>query len=239
MSVMTLVRHGQASFFADDYDQLTPLGEQQTRLLGNYWARHGLEFSEVYTGPRLRQKRSAVVTGEALCEAGLAWPEPMVIEGLDEFDLDGILHRLAPDLSRRDAAFATLLEKFRQSHGDHDRVRHFQIMFEALLIYWQTAPAAESVHESWMAFHERVVRTLRQIIERPGRGRRAAVFTSGGVIGAAMAWVLAAPDRMALELSWRLRNSALTEFVFTGDRLTADSFNGVPHLEDPAFWTYR
>ena len=172
-------------------------------------------------------------------EAGLAWPEPIVIDGLDEFDLDGILHRLAPDLSRRDAAFATLLQRFRQSHGDHDRVRHFQIMFEALLMHWQSAPAAEPVHESWAAFRERVIRTIRQIVDRPGRGRRVAVFTSGGVIGATTSWALAAPDRTALELGWRLRNSALTDFVFTHNRLNVDSFNGVPHLEDPVLWTYR
>src|SRR5258708_23162703 len=114
MSVMTLVRHGQASFFADDYDQLTALGEQQSRLLGEYWVRHGLAFNEVYTGPRSRQRRSAQVTGEVMREAGLAWPDPIVVDGLDEFDLDGILHRLAPDLSRQDAAFAALLDPFRQ-----------------------------------------------------------------------------------------------------------------------------
>ncbi len=239
MSVMTLVRHGQASFFADDYDQLTPLGEEQSRLLGEYWVRLGLAFNEVYTGPRKRQRRSAEVTGEVVREAGLAWPEPIVMEGLDEFDLDGILHRLAPDLSRQNAAFAGLFERFRQSHGDHDRLRTFQTMFEALLIHWQGAAASEIGLESWLTFRARVERILRQIIERPGRSRRAALFTSGGIIGTATAWALAAPDRTALELSWRLRNSAVTEFLFTENRLTVDSFNGVPHLEDPALWTYR
>jgi broad specificity phosphatase PhoE len=236
---MTLVRHGQASFFADDYDRLTPLGEQQSRLLGEYWVCRGILFDEVYTGPRSRQQRSAEVTGEVMRAAGLAWPDPVVVDGLDEFDLDGILHRLAPDLSRQDAAFATLLERFRQSHGDPDRVRTFQTMFEALLLHWQSTPAAELVLESWATFRARVERTLRQIVERPGRSRRAVLFTSGGIIGTATAWALAAPDRTALELSWRLRNSALTEFIFTQNRLTVDSFNGVPHLEDSALWTYR
>ena len=37
MSVLTLVRHGQASFFADDYDRLSAAGEQQSRLLGQFW----------------------------------------------------------------------------------------------------------------------------------------------------------------------------------------------------------
>ena len=42
-----------------------------------------------------------------------------------------------------------------------------------------------------------------------------------------------------LELSWRLRNCSLTEFVFTRGRVTLDSFNAVPHLGDAARWTYR
>jgi hypothetical protein len=43
---------------------------------------------------------------------------------------------------------------------------------------------------------------------------------------------------MALEVNWRVRNCSLTEFVFTKDRFTLDSFNALPHLENPALWTY-
>ena len=34
MSAIHLIRHGQASFGADDYDLLSALGERQARLLG-------------------------------------------------------------------------------------------------------------------------------------------------------------------------------------------------------------
>ena len=59
MSVLTLIRHGQASFFDANYDQLSPVGERQMRALGEYWARRNLRFDEVCTGPRVRQERSA------------------------------------------------------------------------------------------------------------------------------------------------------------------------------------
>ena len=59
MSVLTLIRHGQASFFDANYDQLSPVGERQMRALGEYWARRHLHFDEVCTGPRVRQERSA------------------------------------------------------------------------------------------------------------------------------------------------------------------------------------
>ena len=74
MSSLTLVRHGQASFFADEYDQLSALGETQACLLGDYWARRGHAFDEVYTGPRARQHRTADLAGARCVAAGLTWP---------------------------------------------------------------------------------------------------------------------------------------------------------------------
>jgi broad specificity phosphatase PhoE len=73
---------------------------------------------------------------------------------------------------------------------------------------------------------------------KPGSGRRVAVFTSGGVIGTSVRLALAAPDRTAMEVNWRVRNCSLTEFVFTTGRFSLDSFNALPHLEDPTLWTY-
>src|SRR5690348_15729103 len=106
MSSLALVRHGTASFFADDYDVLSPLGEAQARHLGDHWARRGDAFGEVYVGPRRRQQRTAELVGGQVRRAGRPWPEPVVVAGLDEYDLAGLLQRLAPDLARRDRAFA-------------------------------------------------------------------------------------------------------------------------------------
>jgi broad specificity phosphatase PhoE len=41
MGTLYLVRHGQASFGADDYDQLSDLGRAQAVRLGEYLARTG------------------------------------------------------------------------------------------------------------------------------------------------------------------------------------------------------
>jgi len=112
-------------------------------------------------------------------------------------------------------------------------------MFEPLLLHWQSLPADDPSLESWPAFRERVERALRRIVNESSSGRRIVLFTSGGFIGAAARLALAAPDRTALELAWRLRNASITEFIFTRDRFTLDSFNAIPHLENPAMWTHR
>ena len=238
MSTLTLIRHGQASFFAPNYDQLSALGERQMQLLGEYWARRRLCFDEVYTGPRARQRRSAELAVAACRRAGVACPEPMLLEDLDEYDLKGLTRVLAPELCRQNPAFAQVVKRHLRSE-EEERMANFQAMFEPLLHFWQSGKAGELEMESWTAFRARVQRGIRQLQERGGNGRRVAFFTSGGFIGSAVMLALSAPDRAALELHLRLRNGSLTEFAFTRDRFTLDSFNTVPHLDDPGLLTHR
>src|SRR5262249_29959201 len=106
MSVLVLVRHGQASFSADDYDDLSPAGQAQARRLGDYWTHQAQSFDEIYVGPRRRQQQTAALVGDRFRAAGRPWPEPVVLEELDEYDLDGLLGRLAPALARQDHEFA-------------------------------------------------------------------------------------------------------------------------------------
>ncbi|MEQ1831310.1 MAG: phosphoglycerate mutase family protein, partial [Pirellula sp.] len=106
MSSMTLIRHGQASFFAADYDRLSSLGEEQSRSLGRYWADRGCRFDQVYAGPRLRQQQTAQLIGESFRQAGIDWPDPIVLSELDEYDLKGLKEHLAPALIDRDSNFA-------------------------------------------------------------------------------------------------------------------------------------
>jgi broad specificity phosphatase PhoE len=238
MSVLTLVRHAQASFHADNYDELSALGQTQARLLGEFWVRRQIDFDEVYCGPRVRQRHTAEIVGSAYTQAGRPWPEPVVLAELDEYDLGSIFRTLAPDLAQQDAAFAELLAAYRRDKGGPNHVRSFQKMFEALTVHWAATPSSVAGVEGFAAFRDRIASGLRRVMERPGSGRRVALFTSGGVIGTSVRLALAAPDRMALEVNWRVRNCSLTEFVFTKDRFTLDSFNALPHLEDPALWTY-
>jgi broad specificity phosphatase PhoE len=238
MSLLTLVRHAQASFHADNYDELSPLGREQARMLGEFWARRSLDFDEVYCGPRVRQRQTAEIVGLAYAMAGRKWPEPETLAELDEYDFGNLLRDLGPDLASRDATFAELLAAYRRDRDGPNRARSFQKMFEALTMHWATTPRLVAGVESFAAFRERVGRGLRRITQGQGSGRRVVVFTSGGVIGTAVRLALETTDRMALEINWRVRNCSLTEFAFTKDRFTLDSFNGLPHLEDQALRTF-
>jgi len=60
------------------------------------------------------------------------------------------------------------------------------------------------------------------------------IVSSGGPIATAVAGVLGAPKETAIELNLRIRNSSVTEFVYTDKRHSLLSFNTLPHLTDPA-----
>jgi len=239
MSWLTMIRHAQASFHADHYDQLSPLGERQARLLGESWVRQRCTLDEIYVGPRSRQQQTAELVAACYERAGLKFPTPIVLQELDEYDLSGILQQLAPQLAQQDLAFASLVEAQGRGPTNRDRERGFQTMFEPLMRHWQTATASTDGVESWSAFSERVARGLRRMTEQAGRSRRVAAFTSGGFIGVATQRVLRAPDPTALEINWRIRNGAVTEFVFSCQRITLDSFNNVAHFAEPDLVTYR
>ncbi|MFO1095232.1 MAG: histidine phosphatase family protein [Planctomycetaceae bacterium] len=239
MSVLTIVRHGQASLFAADYDQLSAIGERQARALGVYWAEHNVTIDAVYTGPRVRHRKFAELAAASYRERGFNWPEPVVLNELDEFDMDGMAQHLGPQLSSRDAEFARLVQEFLECTEEDERQRAFQRMFERVLRHWQAAESLEGDVETWPAFRARIAGVIRRIQTEAQRGARVAVFTSGGVIGCSLQQALGVTDEKMLELSWRVRNASLTDFVFTPERITLDTFNMIPHLQDPELWTYR
>jgi broad specificity phosphatase PhoE len=239
LSTLTLVRHGQASFFAADYDRLSEVGETQSRLLGAYWLGRGVSVDEIYTGPRIRQVETASLAGEAFARAGIKWPRPVVLEELDEHAVDRLIQGSLPEMMQTFPHLVPLADAYARAETDADKHRGFQRLFEAVMILWATGECGAEGVETWRAFGERVRAGLARITGREGRGRKVVAFTSVGVITVALQAALELVDRKALDLGWRLRNGSITEFLFTADRLTLDGFNAFPHLEDPGLWTYR
>lgn len=239
MGQLTLIRHGQARAFEQDSDRLTAIGEAQPRALAAYWLQHGIRFDEVYSGTLVRQQHTAEIVATAFAAADQPWPQLQVLPELNEYDAHGLLQILVPVLAERDAAFHHLLEGFHQHQHGPERNRYFQRMFEVVTARWLSGELEAEGVESWAAFRHRVRGILKQLMTRDGSGRRVAVFTSGGVIGLAVQMALEAPERKALEINWRVRNCSLTEFVFSRERLSFDSFNAIPHLTDSTLWTFR
>src|SRR5438309_2176927 len=146
MATMLLVRHGQSSWFEENYDRLSTVGEAQSRLLGERWAGGGLEVTRVFTGPRLRQVRSAELCGEAYSANGRRWPAPVVLEDLDEMRIEPLFREQMPELFERHAHLRALGDSMLAAGGDEARARIMGRLIEGVITLWvkgQIAAAAD------------------------------------------------------------------------------------------------
>lgn len=233
MGTLLLVRHGQASAFEDNYDRLSTLGEKQARLLGESWRRLGLQVDRVFAGPRVRQQRSA----EIAAEAG-ALPALVVVQDLDEMGVEPLFREHMPDLFARHAHLAALGDAMLAADGNEARARGFARLFEAVLQLWLRGGVGARGVESWLEFRARVRRAI-GVMQAEARGQRIAAFTSAGPVASAVQLALGADDDTTLSLAFRVRNSSVSEFLFSGDRFSLSSFNETPHLADAALVTVR
>jgi len=236
MSTLVFVRHGQASLFQADYDQLSDPGQEQSRELGRYLSAKDLRFDEVYIGPRRRHRQTADLAAEHA--GGLSIPFEEVPE-FDEHHVDQLVSHHLDDIV---AAFPHVGDHRAAFHAvtdDTQKPPAFARLFEAVSDLWVSGEAPSFGVETWMEFRGRVNRGIDRIVSRPGSGRTVVVFASAGTIVAALHRALQCPDRVALELGWRIWNCSVTSFAFSGQRFTLDRFNSMSHLEAPEHWTYR
>ena len=239
MSRLLLVRHAQASFLEQTYDKLSALGETQSRLLGEFWARHKLHFDRVCSGPCVRQKDTAEIVAAAYRQTNLAFPELLVLPEFDEYQGEAVLERSLPALIESDREIAALHSAFQASTEPRARRKTFQKLFEAVIGRWVEEKIPSNSVEPWRDFAVRVNQGLTKFLAGGESNERVAIFTSGGPIGLAVQRALDLSAQNALRVSWMAQNSSFSEFLFSGDRFTLSSFNAVPHLDDPALQTYR
>jgi len=236
MGTLVLVRHGQASFFDADYDKLSATGERQATLLGEHWARSGTAFDRVFHGPRRRQRRTAELVAEVMRAGGRPLPELVPLEGLDEVQTAALAAAL-PELTRRDPELALLLDDLGALAERRAPSRQFERRIARVLSLWARGEAEVEGVETFPDFLARVRGALEAMRRDAARGLRVLGFTSAGTISAAMGSALSLSPETAVDLMWRVRNTSVTEFLFSGDRFSMQSFNGVPHLADGALVT--
>jgi broad specificity phosphatase PhoE len=230
---LTLIRHGQARSFERE-NVLTPLGESQAARLAAYWLHRRIQFDEVYSGTLARQIGTEQVVSDAFRSAGQPWPEARRDPRWNEYDAAGALGHYVP----ADPSLAAQAAAYEAARGGPEENRAFQRMLQAAMSKWQEEALQTDGVEPWPAFRDRVSDAITDIMSGPSR-REVAVFTSGGPIGFAVHLAMKGPSQSFLEVNWRIRNCSVTEFLFDKVRLTLDSFNAIPHLENVALQTYR
>lgn len=239
MGRLFLVRHAQASFLSENYDQLSALGETQARLLGEYWAQQKLIFQRACSGPCVRQKETARIVGEAYRKSEVPFPELVVMQEFDEYQGEAVIEKSLPALLDNDGGIRKLYDAFQNSAGPQERHRNFQKLFEVLICRWVTGEVSVPGVETWPEFCARVNGGIARFISRAKQGERSVIFASGGPVAVAMQRALHLSPQDTLGVTWMSRNCSYSEFIFSGERFTLSAFNAFPHLQNPAMLTYR
>jgi broad specificity phosphatase PhoE len=236
MSEIYFIRHGQASFGADDYDQLSPTGLRQARIVARYLARTGKLFDAVYCGEMERQKQTAREYIDHYRKRQLAVPRLLTAAAFNEYDSFAVWEALIPEMTAEQPSLAEDLKKL---PGDQ---KAFQKIFSQVMDRWTRNEYKAPEVPRWDDFTKRVVLGIQKIADRSGAKKRVLVFTSGGPISVAVKSALGLSDRMTLEISWQLMNASITRLKYNHRGIMLAGFNDVSHLElegDAALLTYR
>ena len=239
MALLTLVRHGQASYLKENYDQLSDLGKRQARMLGEYWIRTKTSFDQVYYGPACRHFRTGQIVADVYRLAGQPWPEPVTVPDMDEYVGTAIVRTFLPGLLETHEDIRALEAEYRRTEEQNAAFKIYDKLFARISRMWVDGELDSPDLESWKTFCVRIDRGIQMIRDSAGENKRIVVFTSGGVIAATVRLALDLAPQRTLELSWASRNASFTELVFTPERIWLSSFNNHPHLEDEDLLTHR
>jgi broad specificity phosphatase PhoE len=220
LSVLYLVRHGQAAFGEQDYDQLTALGVEQCQRLARHWAALGREVPQVFAGRLRRQQASAEAFAVTLGDV-LGRPLPVeVIDGLEEYDHVALLRSYAAR-TRPDASVDDL-------NGNR---KAFHKFIEQALEAWAGGELPDFA--PFGSFRGRCVAALEDLMRRLGRGQTAVVFGSAGSLAAAIQPIIGLGDLDLLRLKLNFHNTGITKLLFNEQSASIESVNVLSHLEQP------
>ncbi len=219
MAVILLVRHGQASWGAADYDNLSPLGHEQAAILGRGLAARGVAPTRAFAGAMRRHAQTARAT-----MAAAGWDGEVALErGWDEFDHVQMLEvHGAPDGSTPD-------QLTRQQ---------FDAWFGSAMRRWTAGHHDGEYDEPFHVFSGRVESALRRTSADLGSGETAVVYTSGGPISWVAATLLGGGVDTWMRLNPVTVNASVTKVVVGARGTTLVSLNEHSHLE-PEHVTYR
>lgn len=235
MGAIYLVRHGQASFGAADYDCLSDLGVEQSRLLGRWFADCEQRFDRAVSGGLKRHNQTAEACLGAMPEHLRPKDECWKDAGFEEYDHREVLIRYRPDFADGESTKRLLAQ------SDNPR-KAFQKFFAEAMARWMDGKHDAEYRESWAQFQKRCNDAMQRCAEQTASAQNTVVFTSGGAIAAIVQALLGVSASSAAMLNFGLVNSAVTKLLCQPGRVSLSYMNAFPHLErggQPQNITYR
>lgn len=219
MAEILLVRHGQASFGTDNYDQLSEMGYKQARLLGQHLVQQEQEFSSFYAGSLARQQQTAQGVIDVYRQAGIDCPALTINADWDELENHEQVTSLLPQVIKLQPELQPLVDSL-----ESDK-KSFQKILRAVFQHWIIEQPQVEGLESWVQAKQRFADALQQVRDQNGSGTTAAVFTSGGVIASVTAEVMQLGPESVYGLFEPVINASISRFIHSSSGIALSSFN--------------
>ena len=221
MASIILIRHGQASFGAANYDQLSGLGRRQAQLLNDYFSDCGITLDAIYCGTLARQRQTAeIATKNQLAET------PFHIDPrFNEIRNDEQFEFLLPELIQRNPSVAKLVEEAKSDSKSYQKV------LEQVFQLWVSSESDDSGIQSWRDYSDQVEDAMKDLIKREGSGKNIGLFTSGGTIATIVSQVLGLDGRFAYRFYEPVINASMTRLLYNQEKVSLSSFNDHSFLE--------
>ena len=224
MTSIYLIRHGQASFGKENYDELSELGQKQATHLGSSLARRLPLFDSVYMGSMKRHKQTAIGCLEQFESSAEIRDSIEIDSGWNEYDHAEILRVLRPEFETAASMMAFVKQQ-------DDPKAFFELSFNQAIEKWMSGEHDQEYTETWSDFRGRVHSALDRVIEMSTGKKSIAVFTSGGPISLLSQSLLGVDERKLMHMNWTLMNCGVTKVIRTRTRSFLSSLNEHTHFE--------
>lgn len=231
MSEIFLVRHGQASFGTDDYDQLSSVGEMQAKLLGHYFTDAHIDFDYVSLGAMKRQQQTADNIFQGMSEKSKN-SEPMnnittdVHSGWNEYDHEALFQAYIEEHRDDSEVNSQVCSDYFQ-----DRRLFYRVLFRAMPAWAEGK--IEGAPESWNSFVERVANAMHATAS--SNASRTLVSASAGSLSIAVMLATKMPASTAIDLMRQMKNTSISQLFYRKGQWHLHSFNTLPHLVSPRY----
>ena len=236
MAKVIYVRHGQASLFSENYDQLSELGYRQARAIGEYFLEHNFVFDKIYLGPLQRHRQTLDEIRN--CFTQLNEKPVIVLEGLKEHQGYKSLKSLLPHLVTKDKRIQELLNV--PYSNLEDQIKHHIRIYDHFAQRWALGEFDDMLShqfQTWKQFYEMTKMAYDNINLSTREGEEVLVITSGGPTSVAYGLENNLSEKEILEFSSRLYNGSITIFYKNDSGKKEIVANYVHHLKSTELHT--
>lgn len=214
MAIIYLIRHGQASFGLENYDELSPIGIEQAKKLGEYLKSKNILPTHIIQGNMKRHKQT---TEFCLQNMNL---ENIIIETQpfwNEFDHREILAKYEEKYSNIENLKMDVIN----SLNPKQRIK--EILTGAVKKWTETETG--TYNETWNQFCKRIKKGLEELAGNSTKSDIIFVFTSGGAISIALKEILELNTQKTFELQLNIANASITQIRNTSSGWKLITFN--------------